>query len=242
MKKLFIGSSLAAVLFSSAAYAVELTGGYLNLGYSTFTDTDFGDKFNFNGSGEVAFAKSFSTQLDLGVYRFPDISENATNWALHANLHTNNNASFGAFYGRDVVDGPDFEFYGIEAGFDAGRAEIEGYLGRQEIVDFSGFDGTLFGVSVSTDIDDKWEFTASYDLVDNFVGVLDYNLFAIGANYAVTDNAELYGTLGTAHLSSPVVSGSTNEAYVGIGLRVNLGNKRGTTFGRRGVVDKLPGL
>lgn len=242
MKKILLYSVLTTTLATSAAQAVELTGGYLDLGYSTFTDSNLGDKLNFNGSGELAFSKAFSTQLDLGAYRFPNQSENGTSWTLHANLHTNSNASFGAFYGRDYVNGPDLAFYGIEAGFDAGPAEVEGYLGRQEVVGSSGFDGALFGISVVTDINDQWQFNASYDLLDNVYGVLDYNLFSIGANYAVSGNAEIYGTLGTAHVTSPIVSGSTNEAYVGIGVRVNLGNERGATFGRRGVLTKLPGL
>ncbi len=221
---------------------MELTGGYVDLGYSTFTDSDFGDVFNLNGACELAFSRSFSAQLDLGGYRFQNLNENATGWTLHANLHTTRNASFGAVYGRENVDGPDFDFYGSEAGFDAGPVDVEGYLGHQEVPDFSGFGGTLFGVSVSNDVTDKWQISASYDLVDNIYGVLDFGLFSVGANYAVSDNAELYGNIGTAHISSPIISGSTNEAYVGIGIRMNLGNERGTTFGRRGVLDKLPGL
>lgn len=242
MKSLFICSMLATSISASAAYTAEVTGGYLDLGYSTFTDSDFGDVFNLNGSGELAFARSFSTQLDLGGYRFQDVDENATSWTLHANLHTGGNASFGAYYGRDYVDGPDLEFYGVEAGFDAGPAEVEAYLGRQQVVDFSDVDGTLFGVAVSTEVDDQWELTVSYDLIDNFYGLLDYDLFALGANYHVRDNAIVYGNVGVAHISSPIVPGSSNEAYIAVGVRMNFGNVRGTTFGRRGVVDKLPGL
>ncbi|MDA7967176.1 porin [Ruegeria sp.] len=242
MKKLFLSSALTTTLVAGSAQAVELTGGYVDLGYSTFTDSALGDKYNLSGSGELAFSKSFSTQLDLGGYRLQNLDGTTTNWTLHANLHTASNASFGAFIGRENSDGADFDFYGIEAGFDAGKATIEGYLGRQEVVDFSGLDGTLFGISVVSDIDDKWQFSANYDLVDNIAGILNSGMFSIGANYAVADNAEIYGTLGTAHLSSPIVSGSSNEAYVGFGVRVNLGNARGTTFGRRGVLSKLPGL
>jgi len=242
VKNLFICGVLATSISASAARAVEVTGGYLDLGYSTFTDSDFGDVFNLNGSGEVAFSRAFSAQLDLGGYRFQDADENATSWTLHTNWHTSNNASFGAFYGRDYVDGPDLEFYGVEAGFDAGPADIEAYLGRQQVVDFSDVDGALFGIAVSTEVDDQWEFTVSYDLIDNFYGLLDYDLYAVGVDYYARDNAIVYGNVGVAHISTPIASGSTNEAYIAVGVRMNLGNKRGTTFGRRGVIDKLPGL
>ncbi|MEM7291517.1 MAG: porin [Pseudomonadota bacterium] len=242
MKNIIFSSALTTLLVSGNAYAIEVTGGYVDLGYSTFTDTDLGDKYNYNASGELAFSRMFSLQLDLGGYRFADLDESATNITLHTNLHTSGNASFGAFYGRDNVDGPDFQFYGVEAGFDAGPADIEGYLGRQDVTDFSGLDGTLFGISVISDLSDDWQIRASYDLVDNFTGALDFGLFSIGANYTIGDTAELYGNLGTAHISSPIVSGSSNEAYVNLGVRINFGSKRGTTFGRRGPLDKIPGL
>ncbi|WP_170769632.1 porin [Ruegeria lacuscaerulensis] len=242
MKKFFISSALSAATLTGAAQAVEFSGGYLNLDYSTFTDTDFGDAYNLNGSAELAFNRAFSTQLDLGVQRFQDLSETATNWTLHGNWHTANNASFGLFYGQEDLDDADFEFYGLEAGFDAGPAEIEGYLGRQDLTNASDLDGTLFGISAKTELADAWELNASFDIVDNFAGALDYNLFAIGASYAAADNAEVYGNVGVAHISSPLVSGSENEAYVSFGVRVNFGNERGTTFGQRGVLSTLPGL
>ncbi len=242
MKKLFIISALSATIAASHAQAIEVTGGYLDLGYRTFTDTDLGDAFNLNGSGELAFNRAFSAQLDLGGYRFQDLGENTTNWTLHANWHTSKNASFGAFFGQESIDSLDVEFYGLETGFDAGPAEVEGYIARQQLSDFSDIDGNMFGVSVTADLNDKWEFTASYDLLNDVVGALDFYLFALGANYAASDNAEVYGILGVAHISSPIVSGSSYEAYIGVGVRMNFGNERGTTFGRRGVFDKLPGL
>lgn len=242
MKKLLTGSLLAAMISSTSVQAVEITGGYLDLGYSTFTDGDLGDKYNYNGSGELAFSRAFSLQLDLGGYRFQDLSENATNVTLHTNLHTSGNASIGAFYGREYVDGPDFEFYGIEGGFDAGLADIEGYIGRQQTTDISGLDGTLLGVAIISDVSPKWQIRAGYDLVNDVYGILDYGLLSLGADYSVSDNAEIYGTIGNAHLTSDVVSGSGDEAYINVGVRINLGNSRGTTFGRRGVLDKIPGL
>jgi len=240
VKKLFIGSTLSAALLSSAAYAVEVTGGYLDLGYSTFTDSDFGDRYNFNGSGEVAFSRMFSVQLDIGGYRFADLGETATNVTLHTNLHTSGNASFGAFYGQDSLDDADFQFYGVEAGFDAGPATIEGYLGYHELDDFSGVDGTLFGISAVSELGDDWEFLASYDYVADFLGGIDTGVFALSAKYLITDQAEVYGEIGTTHFSLPF--GSTNEAFVAIGVRMNFGNSRGTTFGRRGVFAPLAGL
>ncbi len=242
MKKIIATSALTSLLLAGAAHAVEVTGGYLDLGYSTFTDSDLGDVFNLNGAGELAFARAFSAQLDLGAYRFQDLGETATNWTLHGNWHTSGAASFGAFYGQEDIDNVDFEFYGLEAGFDAGEAEIEGYLARHELSDFSDVDGTLFGISATTDLNDQWQLAASFDRVDNLLNALDYNLFAVTANYAAGANAQVYGKLGVAHISSPIVSGSTNEAYIGVGVRVNLGNERGTTFGRRGVLARLPGL
>lgn len=242
MKKSFFYSTVSVIVMAGSAQAVEVTGGYLNLGYSTFTDTDLGDAYTLNGSGELAFNRAFSTQLDLGVQRFQDLGETSTNWTLHGNWHTQGNASFGAFYGQEDIDEADYEFYGLEAGFDAGPAEIEAYIGRQELSNFSGADGNMFGISASTDLSNTWELNGSLDLLRDVDGFLDLNLFSIGATYAATDTAEVYGNIGVAHISTDLFSGSENEAYVSFGVRVNFGNERGTTFGRRGVLALLPGL
>ncbi|EEX10965.1 conserved hypothetical protein [Ruegeria lacuscaerulensis ITI-1157] len=240
MTKLFFGSALATVVLAGAATSAEVTGGYLDLGYSTFTDSVWGDKYNLNGSVELAFDRSFSLQLDLGGYRFQDLGENGTNVTLHANLHAAPNASFGAFFGQDNTDGEDWRVYGLEAGFDAGGATIEGYLGRQEVKGFSGLDGILFGISSTASLNDDWDLHASYDLMTDLVGVLDAGTFTMGAHYSLTDQAEVYGEFGATRFSAD--GGNSTETFVGIGVRMNLGNNRGTTFGRRGVFDKLPGL
>ncbi len=240
MKTAFVCSALTAATIAGAVQAAEITGGYIDLGYSTFTDSNLGDVYNLNGSGEVAFSKSFSTQLDLGGYRFQDEDLDGNGFTLHANLHTGNSASFGAFYGRDNLEHEDFQFYGLEAGFDAGTVEIEGYIGRQDLKGVSDADGTVLGIAVFSDINDKWELNAKYDLLDNVEGLLDVNTFSVGTAYNLTEQAEVYGELGTAHMS--VGNASTNEAFVGVGVRMNFGKSRGTTFGRRGVLTKLPGL
>jgi len=240
LKKLGFSSALSTILLVGAAGAAEFSGGYLDLGYSTFTDSFWGDKYNLNGSAELAFNRSFSLQLDLGGYRFRDLGENGTNVTFHANLHAAPNASLGAFFGQDSADGDDFRIYGLEAGYDAGSTTIEGYLGRQEIKGFSGPDGTLFGVSSTSALNADWDLRASYDLVTDLVGVLDAGTFTLGAHYSLTNQAELYGEFGATRFSAE--GGNSTEAFVGIGVRMNLGNSRGTTFGRRGVFDKLPGL
>lgn len=242
MKKTFLYSTVSVLIAAGSAQAVEVTGGYLNLGYSTFTDTDFGDAYTLNGSGELAFTRAFSTQLDLGVQRFQDLGETSTNWTLHGNWHTQGNASFGAYYGQEDIDEADYEFYGLEAGFDAGPAKIEGYIGRHDLTNLSDADGAMFGISASTDLSNTWELNGGLDVLRDVDGVLDLNLFSIGASYAASDMAEVYGNIGVAHISSDLISDSENEAYVSFGVRVNFGNERGTTFGRRGVLALLPGL
>ncbi|MEX0368605.1 MAG: porin [Ruegeria sp.] len=240
MKNLIISGAVATGLIAGAAHAVEVTGGYVELGYSSFTDTDIGSRYNLNGAGELAFSRSFSLQLDAGTYRFNEIDESGTNVTLHGNFHASDNLSLGAFYGRDSIDGDDLDFYGVEAGFDAGQVDIEGYLGRHEVDGVSGLDGNIFGLAMKSYATDQLELMANYDLVDNFGGLVDANVYSVGANYALSDNAEVFGTLGAARLDA--FGFSNTEAFVSFGVRMNLGNARGTTFDRRGVLDKLPGL
>ncbi len=239
MKKIIATSTLTSLLLTSAAYAVEVTGGYVDLGYSTFTDSDLGDVYNLNGAGELAFSRVFSLQLDAGGYRFEDEDYNGTNVTLHANLHTQT-ASFGAFYGQDHIEDETFQFYGVEAGFGAGPAQIEGYLGFQDLKEASGADGAILGISAGGAVNDKWTVIGKYDYLNDIEGALDVSAFSIGATYNVGTNAQVYGEFGAAHLS--IGSASSTEPFLGAGVRINLGNERGTTFGRRGVLDKLPGL
>ncbi len=246
MKNLFVFGALTAGIYAGAAQAVEVTGGYVDLGYSGLTDqTDF-QRYNLNGAGEIAFSRSVGLQLDLGAYRFNSLDETVTNATLHGVFHVSPNGSLGVFYGQENLPATngfiseDFRFFGIEGGYDAGQVDIEGYLGRQDVDVVNNANGTIFGISVNSYVTDSWELSLNYDLVDNIEGALDISTLSIGADYDLSPNAKVYGEVGNARYA--IGNGSTNETYVGVGVRINLGASRGTTFGTRGVAAKIPGL
>lgn len=236
MKKLMVAGAMASGMFASAAMAAEVTGNYLDLGYSTFTDSDIGSKFYAAGSAELGFTREFGVQLDLGVYRLDEISETGYNGTLHAIYHASDALSLGVFYARDDVDGSDTDNYGLEAGYDLSNAiGLEGYVSR---LDFSSEDGTLLGAQIKGTVAPQLELSASIDYLDAPADI-DLTRFSIGAAYNVGQGANVYGEVGSARAS--IGSQSDSEAFVGVGLRLNFGAKRGTTFGRRGLLDLLPG-
>lgn len=239
MKNIIVAGALASGVCAGAASAAEFTGGYLDLGYSTFTDSDNGSRFYGAGSGELGFTRNFGIQADLSVYRFDEISETGYNGTLHAVFHTNDNLSLGAYYSRDDLDGDsDSNTYGIEAGYEVGAVGLEGYVSRINFVDASQDNGTLLGFKVDGEVAPQFTLSASVDHL-NGSGDIDLTRFSVGADYNVGEGAHIYGEVGSAKLS--LGSFSDTEAYVGAGLRINFGAKRGTTFGRRGLLDKIPG-
>ncbi|WP_372572519.1 porin [Ruegeria jejuensis] len=239
MKNIIVAGALASGFCVGAASAAELTGGYFDLGYSTFTDSDNGSKFYGAGSGELGFTRNFSVQADVGVYRFDEISETGYNGTLHAIFHTNDNLSLGAFYNRDDLDGDnDSNTYGIEAGYEVGAIGLEGYVSRIDFVDADSDDGTLLGVRIDGEVAPLFTLSASVDYL-NGPSDIDLTRVSLGADYNLGEGAHIYGEVGSAKVELGGLSDS--EAFVAAGIRLNFGAKRGTTFGRRGLLDKLPG-
>ncbi|MFA3915834.1 porin [Ruegeria hyattellae] len=239
MKNIIVAGALASSLCVGAASAAEITGGYFDLGYSSFTDSDDGSKFYGAGSGELGFTRNFSVQADLGVYRFREVSETAYNGTLHAIYHTNDNLSLGGYYNRDEIDGGiDSNSFGIEAGYETGILGLEGYVSRIDFVDSDFDDGNLLGFKVEGSPSSQFTLSASVDYL-NGPDDLELTRFGVSADYEVGEGAHVYGELGRARVD--IGSGSESETFIGAGLRLNFGAKRGTTFGRRGLLDKLPG-
>ncbi|MCL6284347.1 porin [Ruegeria sp. 2012CJ41-6] len=240
MKNIIVAGAMVSGLCAGAASAAEFTGGYFDLGYSSFTDSDDGSKFYGAASGELGFTRNFGIQADLGVYRYREIEETGYNGTLHFIYHTNDNLSLGAYYNRDDLDGDnDANTYGIEAGYEIGAIGLEGYVSRIDFVDAGDADGTLLGFKLDSEVAPLFTLSASVDYLDAS-GDVDLTRYSVGADYNLGSGAHIYGELGGARAG--VDSFSRTEAYIAAGLRINFGSERGTTFGRRGLLDKLPGL
>ena len=237
MNKLTIAGAVAAGLLSTQAMAAELVGGSLDIGYSQFTgDGDDLARYTFAGSGELAFNRQFSLQLDLGLYNFDLINETGRNITLHSNFHATDTTSLGLFLGRETLDSAELDFIGAEIGHEFAGGGIEGYAMH---LDGSGDDGTQIGALVQGELTEQVGLSARIDYLDAGNST-ELTRLALGADYKLGEGAALYGEIGNADVSS--FGSSADEAFVGAGLRIDFGKGRGTTFGRRGFLDILPGL
>ncbi|GGH20157.1 hypothetical protein SAMN05444007_101346 [Cribrihabitans marinus] len=237
MNKLTIAGAVAAGLLSTQVVAAELVGGSLDIGYSQFTgDGDDLARYTFAGSGELAFNRQFSLQLDLGLYNFDLIDETARNITLHSNFHATDTTSLGLFLGRETLDSNDLDFIGAEIGHEFNNGQIEGYAMR---LDGAGSDGTQIGALVSGDLTEQVGLSARIDYMDGDNAV-EVTRLALGADYKLGEGAAIYGEIGNAEFTS--FGNSADEAFVGAGLRIDFGQGRGTTFRRRGFLDIIPGL
>ncbi|SDW20266.1 porin [Litoreibacter albidus] len=229
-------AALALCATIQPAAAFELTGGSVDLGYSAFADdTDF-SKLSLQGSVEAAFTRNFGAQLDLSYHDFNFVNDSGSNMTLHALYHVNEVASLGLFYGRDSDGSTDIDFYGIEGGYEFNNFDAEMYLATGEE---AGISGNMFGLEGRYAINEKTGLGGSIDRV-NFDGGVDATRIGVKVDHDLTETFNLNAEVGTARLSVPGLSGT--ETFVGIGAQFKFGAERGTTFGKRGLLDLIPGL
>jgi hypothetical protein len=239
MRTLTLAALGLTIAFAQSTTAAELVGGYVDVGYSAFTDNTRVSKRSLTGSGEVAFTRTFGLQADLGVHDLNAISEVGTNVTLHGNFHVGEFTSLGVFAGRDDLNNQGVNFYGVEAGHEAGRVQFEGYASIVDAAGNNGSNGTLAGLQIRGNINEAWRLKANIDYIDARNGV-DATRYSVGTDYNFGEGGAFYAEVGGFDANAGPVG--ANETFVGFGLRYNLGAKRGTTFGRRGFLDKMPGL
>lgn len=236
MKSAFFACVSAALCTVTSVNAMEVTGGSIELKYSAFTnETDF-DRLSIEGSVEVGFSQNFSLQIDLGHRDFGASDIDATNYALHGIYHVNEALSLGAFVGRDDIEDADVDVYGIEAGYEVGTWDFEGYLASLEA---EGEDELLIGLG------GRYEFASGLGLSLGFANIGDNDLIdvtttALKIDKDVNPNFNLFAEIGTVTVD--VTGQDETEPFVGIGAEFVFGAERGATFEQRGLSRLLPGL
>ncbi len=236
--KVLVALAVAGAGFASQAMAAEVTGGSLDFQYSGFTEDSSVARFMAAGSMEIGFNRAFATQLDIAGYRFNSVGETGYTGTAHAVFHASESTSLGVFLGRDEISGSGLTFYGLEAGFEAGQFNGEAHYTKG---DSNGSDSNIFGLSVGYAFANAFEAKAHLDRLDAGGG-LDSTRFSVGLDYEIANgNTTLYGEIGSVDVSASNTSLGSNT-FIGIGAKFDLGADRGTTFGRRGVLNFFPGL
>jgi Gram-negative porin len=236
MKMRAVAAMLVAGLMPQGLGAVELTGANVDVSHYQFTNNSKGTRQALRGSFEVGFGDAVATQVDLGYYKFGQSNTSANAATVHGIYNFNYDGAIGAFWGTENEPSLDRNFYGLEATYDFANVGVEGYFSRGKV---NGQNATMLGGVIDSDVGDRLNLRASVDWLDNNNGA-NMTRLAVGADYDFGSGVSLYGEFGGGN--ARVSNSSSNDAFVGFGLKFNLGEKPGTTFDRRAIIDRLPGL
>ena len=235
MKPQAVAAVLAMGLVPISANAQAISGANVDVSHYQFTNNSKGTRQAVRGSFELGLSDTFSTQIDLGYYRFGQSSTSGRAATLHGIYQFNYGGAVGAFWGTEDENTIDRNFYGLEATYEFTNLTVEGYFSRGRV---QGQNATLLGGKISSDVGTNLNLNAQFDYMDN-KGGSDLTRLAIGADYELGSGVALYGELGNGN--ARVANFSSNDAFVGFGMKFNLGDRPGTTFGRRAILDRLPG-
>ncbi len=234
MKYHILTTAFAVTLSAGMATAQEFKGD-ITLGYSAFWDDMSVNRLSGEAAFEFGLSDRASVQLDLGLYGFGATNFDGTNFVLHGIFDVNPQASAGLFLGIDDVNGSSVDFYGLEYGQSFGTGGVEAYLARGED---AGVTGTLIGVEGKFALSDQFGLGVKIDNAD-FNGVLDVTRFGVKGIYALGQGSSVFAEVGSLRADGFGLSGS--EAFVGLGLSIEMGGEE-STFGRRGLLALIPGL
>ncbi len=229
---------LAAVLATPFAIpaSAEVTGGEVTLSYSAFTDEGDFNRTSLQGAIEYGFGNNFAVQADLGLHNFGASNEDSSTLTLHGIYHLDESTSLGAFVSRDRAAGENLTIYGVEAGRDFGRIDVEGYIAGFEE---SGIDATLIGGKGRYAYTEQVGFGVGFDYgrIDSNV---DLTRFGINADYQFANGPTVAGEIGQLDANAFGLGGS--EAYAKVSIGFEFGAKRGASFDNRSLTRLLPGL
>jgi hypothetical protein len=216
--------------------AAEVTGGDIVLSYSAFTDEGDLNRTSLQGAVEYSFGNNFAAQADLGLHNFGLSNEDTTTLTLHGIYHLDDSTSLGAFIGRDRVVGESLTLYGVEAGRDLGRVDVEGYIAG---FDDSGIDGIMLGGKGRYAYSEQIGFGASFDYgrIDSST---DLTRLGINADYKFGNGLTLAAEVGQLDANAFGFGGA--EAYAKVSVGFEFGAKRGASFDNRSLTRLLPGF
>jgi hypothetical protein len=228
-------AAILAILPAGAALAQGFTGAEISGEILGFTDDlDFGE-IRYRGALEFDVGAGFGVAADLSYHGWRALGTNGRNMTIHGLWDGLGFATVGAYVARDSFEGEGATGYGIEAAGDFGGLVADGSLG---MVDGDGDSALLMLANARFDIGgfapvDGLAATARFGRLG---GDADATRFGVGAEYDLGFGPTVYGEVGR------VSTEGDGATYVGVGARLGIGQKGGTTFGSRGIFEVIPGF
>jgi hypothetical protein len=238
------------VLIPCAVAAQSFDGAYISLERLSFSSDDFSDTggTDFYGTssasigGEYGFGAGFAVSADLTNYSGDARDSSAT---LHAVYQIGQESAIGAYYGfdwetyDDYSDGFDVitvdlsgNFYGAEGRTRIGGTTIEAFISQAE---GDLVEGLMYGVEGKYSLG-SWGLSASYSAFVDDYSVRDVDRLSLGGEWNYSENVSVYTELGRINYDvndSAFGPYNAGEDFVAVGMRLGLGQKKGTTFGPR---------
>lgn len=235
--KAILASTLA---LSTSAASAQVTGGYLGAEVLSYNEDGIDASVSYSGGLEYAFNRNWSIAANLEGFDQGLLSNAGGNLTLHVMYHLNEEATIGLFRGADALDGDVTAtgqgLTGIEAGYEIGKIEGEGFFaiyddeeGADYIEELSG--ATLVGASGEYAITDQISATAAFGFLSS--DTEDASSFSAGASYTFVAGPSLYAEVGQTSV------GDEDSTFIGIGANVAFGADRGTTFDIRSAFDSV---
>jgi hypothetical protein len=222
-----ISVSTAIILMAAGGAAAQgFTGATLGIDYTKSLDSSDLGGVNYYGQAEVEAVAGISFALDVSAYDFAIVGSDAQNVTGHAIYALDSQIVLGAYFGRDWLDDDTIDTYGVEGAFDYGMGIAQGYVGLGDgVVD----DVVAVGASGTYEFGSGISAIAAFDRV-GFDGGSGLS-YEIGGEYALAGGPVFSGVLGRVSVDD---SGTTTEdTYIGIKARIEIGRQGGTTFNRR---------
>ncbi len=234
MHRLSLSAALC-VLAASSAQAQGFTGGTLTVETFAFLDDlDLGYT-TYSGGLEYDAGFGLSVAADLSSFGFRTFDSDATNATLHGIYSLGGGTAVGLFIGRDSMNSRDLDIYGIEGTTQLMGGRLEGFVGG---LDGDGDDAVMAGIDGDYMLTPVIAATATI----GFAEIDGDRLLrgSVGGEFKIDRGPVLYAQIGGINADDDPAR--DNEAFVGIGARIDFGPGAGTTFGSRSLFDVVPGL
>lgn len=234
MNRLFATALCGGFFLGHPVFAQEVTGGSLALSRSGFLGDTRIAKTAIDGQIELGFGRSFSLQGDLGFSNLDAADQTGVTATVHAIYHVTDQTSLGLFYGADRIGGNTVDFTGFEVGQETAAFDLEAYVAYGEE---SGVSGNVAGASGRYAVNDSLGVGASIQHGD--LDGLGITRIGLQGDVAVAPRFSVSAEIGS--VSGSAVGTSNSETFIGLGGRITFGADRGATFGKRGLLNLIPG-
>jgi hypothetical protein len=208
---------------SSAALAQSFSGGNLSIDAYGYSDGADDVSINYSGALEYSVNRALSVAVDVSQYDSTILNDDITNVTVHGLYHLGDGASLGFFAGQDYTNTRGGTFYGLEGGLETGAFAAEGYVSVYDNTESS----TVLGVSGAYKFNQSVSAIADIGLAK--VASESYTRLSAGAEYQIVDGPSIYAEIGN------IDGGNQDGRFIGLGVNLDFGVDRGTTFGRRSI-------